>query len=361
MDLRRGQGHLEVIFAILQAGFSDFYCRQKSLTIALSVSLVCFLLFKVSMYHGFIYLMIAVLIKGVLGNITPIAWAGLADVSVNKDFRFNLALSICAIALGSWGPLYLNKFINDSSLYWLVVFLICVSVILSLIRTPEAEKNRELEDKMKDLDISHKIMVSFQLFSSLINKECHHIYKFLINPMFLLILLIYFLAEVSFYQILYREEIGIDGKCFQFLPLAFGLGYYLGTVILKFTRTTNKANIIIGVVASATCIIMLFIMSYMEIKKPWVNSCFYAIYSLGFALFIPSTFSALSQKTPIHEQGKIYGLVDSVDTIASITAFAIILPFKEVGCTLILFISMAIFILSAGSFYMLLKRREYEV
>lgn len=88
---------LQIIFAPLQAGFSDYYLRKRSLIISVVSTLLSVVLFKFALTYSFLLVIFAISIKGIMGNSMPIAWAGIADETRNNNFRFALALSICAI------------------------------------------------------------------------------------------------------------------------------------------------------------------------------------------------------------------------------------------------------------------------
>ena len=66
-------------------------------------------------------------------------------------------------------------------------------------------------------------------------------------------------------------------------------------------------------------------------------------------------FSSLSHKRSSHVQGKIYGLIDSTDTLAALFSFGIVLWLNEVNCTNVLLISSGVFLISGLLFYYLLK------
>src|SRR5579863_8000522 len=93
---------VSIIASPIQAGYSDFYCRKKSLIISLSCSLLSCILVFFSLKNTFsplLFLFIGIIIKAALGNTLPLSWAAIADTQ-NKNFRFSLALSTSAMAFG---------------------------------------------------------------------------------------------------------------------------------------------------------------------------------------------------------------------------------------------------------------------
>src|ERR1700722_12078767 len=81
---------LQIIFSPLQGGFSDYYLRRKSIIVSLSATLVSVLLLRISDSYGIVFLVSSIVLKGVLGNTLPIAWAGIADITSGKNVRFAL-------------------------------------------------------------------------------------------------------------------------------------------------------------------------------------------------------------------------------------------------------------------------------
>ncbi|HEY5235970.1 MAG TPA: hypothetical protein VIJ14_07320, partial [Rhabdochlamydiaceae bacterium] len=72
--LSMGMLLLQVVAAPIQAGFSDFYCRKKSLIFSLGFSLVSIILLfftKSTAILSAIFFILIVVIKGALGNTVP--------------------------------------------------------------------------------------------------------------------------------------------------------------------------------------------------------------------------------------------------------------------------------------------------
>ena len=86
---------LQILAAPVQAGFSDFYCRRKSLIVSLtftSLSLIILVLFKSNNLLTLFPLVLVAIINGVFGNTVPLAWAALADMQ-KTNLRFSLAMT----------------------------------------------------------------------------------------------------------------------------------------------------------------------------------------------------------------------------------------------------------------------------
>ena len=119
---------VQIVFSPIQAGYSDFYCRKKSIAISLSFSAIsllpAFLYFQHSISPLFLLFLMAI-IKGVAGNNLPLAWAGIADTQ-NSNIRLSLGFSTSAIALGYLALIFLRDLFSDKPLAVVIfVFLPC--------------------------------------------------------------------------------------------------------------------------------------------------------------------------------------------------------------------------------------------
>lgn len=343
----------QVIFATLQASFSDYYSRRKSLILSVIITLISLILLKFSKIYGGSFLIFALALKGIGGNTLPIARAGLADVTLTHNFRFVLALSICAIALGSWGPTYFASYIGGPALCNFVIAISGISLMLILLNEfDEKEAANKVVYGIADDNVKSKIVNNLYRFGKIVRTDFNTIYHdFLRKPIFVVALMAYFFAEVSFYQILFRLEVLANYFCFFNVPIELGIGYYVGTAILKFSTLKNKPNVVLGVVVSLVCIFLLLIFSFLKIEIKIINGILFGVYSLGFAIFIPSLFSSISNNRTPNVQGKIYGLIESADVFAEIAAFALVFSLKKISCTTVLLLSTSLFVLCAISFY----------
>jgi cell shape-determining protein MreD len=109
----------------------------------------------------------------------------------------------------------------------------------------------------------------------------------------------------------------IDG--FNDLSLSMLLGYFVGVLLLKFSKKTDLQMIKIGYILSICALVPILLLNFLFNMRILIVSCYF-IYSLAAAFLAPSLFSILSRERKPHEQGKIYGLIDSTDTIAFLIA-----------------------------------------
>lgn len=113
---------LQILAAPLQAGFSDFYCRRKSLIVSLaftSLSLIMLIFFKSKHLLTLFPLVLVVFMNGLFGNTIPLAWAALADIQ-KTNLRFSLALTTGAYSIG-YMILAISNLHIITNTFWLFV------------------------------------------------------------------------------------------------------------------------------------------------------------------------------------------------------------------------------------------------
>lgn len=335
---------LQIIFSPLQAGFSDFYLRKKSIIVSLSATLLSVILLKISTNYGIFFLVCAVILKGVLGNTLPIAWAGLAENTRGRNIRFALALSICFLAIGSWGSLLVLPYLAAELFFWLVVILLAIglgSAIYPFKDPEDAPKPHFLE--------------TISPIQMLVN-ECTGIYHISKKPLNFFTLLSFLFSEISFYQILFRVEVFNNYHCFIRVPLAIGIGYTVGTIALKFIKAKDRFVSLSGLALSITAILIVNILFSTGHENQFMFTTLFACYSFGYALFTPSLFSLITPREHAHLQGKIYGILESTDSLASLITFLIVFLTQRLTCNLVVAISTATILISAFFFYFVFKR-----
>lgn len=335
---------LQIIFSPLQAGFSDFYLRRKSIIISLSATLLSVILLKISMNYGVVFLVCAIILKGILGNTLPIAWASLADITRGKNIRFALALSICFLAIGSWGSLLFLPYLAAELFFWSVVVLLAIGLGSAIYPF----KDREDAPKPHFFETISPVQM-------LVN-ECTGIYHISKRPLNFFTLLSFLFSEISFYQILFRVEVFTNYHCFIRVPLAIGIGYTAGTVALKFIKAKDRFVSLSGLALSIVSILILNILFSISHENQFTFTTLFACYSFGYALFTPSLFSLITPREHPHLQGKIYGLLESTDSLASLITFLILFLTKRLTCNLVVATSTTTILISAFFFYFVFKR-----
>ncbi|MBS3905257.1 MAG: MFS transporter [Simkania sp.] len=331
---------LQIVFATVQAGLSDYYSRKKSILFGFVIILISLCFFVLSYWkYKLFFISLFIVFLGVGGNVMPMALAALGDLTHAKNFRFILSIAIAAIALGSFGPLHLDNYLSDSSAFILTVIIVSSACILCSLLPKKT---------------THSTSEKFS-----IKTECSTIYqKFLKNKTFLLALFGFFFVETSFYQIFLRDEAGTNHSFFRYIPIKFGIAYFIGTAALKYSRASDIKNVIRGFWISFISVGFLSILYFFGLVESWLVwiSMIGAMgYAYGYALFTPSLFSFVSKYHSSHDYGKIFGLIDSTDTLALISAFSIINFTKHISINSIYLLSTSIIIIAGVMFFMLNK------
>lgn len=334
----------QIIFSPIQAGFSDYYLRRKSLMFSLILSLFAVVIFISSNYLGSTALFIAIIIKGALGNTVPIAWAGISDITKGKNIRFALALSICALAVGSWGSLILAPLITVNAFFILtfILLIICLFLLILGFKDPKDSLTHNYLEKVS--------------FYKMISHEFIGIYRILKKPINFYIVIAFFFSEIAFYQILFRVEVFKNYHCFINIPLTIGIGYTLGTIWLKFLKSKDKVVSLMGLVFSFLSILMISLLFLFEIENKLIFNLLFVFYSFGYALFTPALYSLITLRDHPHLQGKIYGLLESTDSLASLITFLGVFLTASLACTSIMVLS-TIFLIFCSIFYKIIFKK----
>jgi hypothetical protein len=112
-------------------------------------------------------------------------------------------------------------------------------------------------------------------------------------------------------------DIDLQIKEFKGLTLSMILGYLVGVACLwMFSRKKDEEMIKLGYTISLISFIPIFTCAPFISNITTLSIVCYFFYAIGAAFLAPSLFSTLSRERNSHEQGKIYGLLDSADTLA---------------------------------------------
>ena len=126
---------LQIFAAPVQAGFSDFYCRKKSLIVSLvfsCLSLIILIFFKSRNLLSIVPLVFVVIVNGLLGNTIPLAWAALAD-SQKKNLRFSLALATGAYSLAYLLLAFSNLFVITNTVWLFIIMGVFSGVLITYL------------------------------------------------------------------------------------------------------------------------------------------------------------------------------------------------------------------------------------
>jgi MFS family permease len=335
---------IEMIASPIQAGFSDFYCRKKSLVVSLSFSLLSMIL--IFMYsstsgHSAWILLLVILAKAGLGNNLPLSWAAIADTHTTKNnFRFSLAFSTTAIAIAFLVLAGLNRLFSQPGSN---IVLICAFFFLTLF----CMKNfSDIRDRSKDpahwnpgsekRHLSHAFRLIWGEIGMIV-KELRH--RHLSGA-----LLAFLLWQISFYSV---NALDVDLKVKQFsnLTTTMMFGYLIGVGILRFFPTVQDIKMVrFGYYICVGSVIPFLILYYfIESTRTLLLICYF-FYNLGTAFMPASLFSILSKKKSFHEQGKIYGLIDSANTLAFLLSSIVAIVYNSFKINQIVIVSFSLIV-----------------
>ena len=323
---------VQIIASPIQAGYSDFYCRKKSLVVSLSFSAITLIpafFFFHNIFPSVLVLALMTVIKGGFGNTLPLSWAAIADTQT-KNIRFSFGLSTTAMALGYLALILLN---NLFKLKDLTIVLFFVFITLALLCVKQFLDIRA--DKRKDSD-------AYEI-PSLKNDVKELINNFLKRYRFRKGLKAFLLWEVSFYSI---HILDVDLKILKFkgLTLAMIFGYIVGVICLRFAKKEDYEIIKIGYKISIISILPIFVLfPFFRDVKLIMMPCYF-VYALGIAFLVPSLFAIMAKEMESHEQGKIYGLFDSTDTVAFLLSSIVSMLYNYLKLNPIYIVSFSFFI-----------------
>lgn len=296
---------LQVIFAPLQAGLSDFYCRKKSIIFCLIciTTSICIS----SLYNYRIDLLIlAALLFGIAGNLIPISRAGLLDlIFPNQNFRFYIGLSTVAIALGYCFSAILFRILPGFVILLLIIAALIIGIFIAYFYFIDIKDTQPSRHK-GEFSLSHEI-------DSLWN-------DFLKKPIFFLLFLTYFFLEVAFYEMFF-DYTATTPESFLSSVIVMCLGYIVGAFVIKTSIRSDERWVKRGLFCS---FLALALFTCIPIDRfLLLRLAFFVLFSAGYGLSIPCLFSLLSKQEAAHSQGRIYGLVDSFDAGALLIAYLI--------------------------------------
>lgn len=353
---------LQIIFSSLQSGFSDYYLRRKSIIISISATLISIFLLKFALYQYIWLLFFSVIIKGVAGNTLPIAWSGISDETKNKDIRFFLALSICALAVGSWSSLIAIPYLPSKLMYKMILAALIIGILVVIFCYFDSEDTPHNPDKsLKNKDILEQEKIKKMSFLRLLKKECFGIYRLGKKALNFLALNAFLFSEISFYQILFRVEALNTYQCFIRVPLAIGIGYTIGTIILKFIKAIDRVVSALGITISIIAILSANIFFLFGNTNQIIFTILFALYSFGYALFTPSLFSLIMVKEALHDRGKGYGLIESTDSLAALITFILVFKTKNISCVQSLNTSSILMLISVIIFIFVFKKDKNHI
>ncbi len=336
---------LQMVAAPIQAGFSDFYCRKKTLVASLSFSFLSLLiLYFTKSNSASIFLFILILFtKGGLGNTVPLTWGALAD-SQEKNLRFSLAISTAAYAIGYMilAVLNMNAIKNEFLQTWLLspesipTILFVLSIILCILYFRDI-RDRKLYNSNYNKSYTYLELIHSE-FKSLLKDLCRKSTKFG--------MLAYFLWATSQYSVLVL--LTDFQTTYTSTVIWMMCGYFTGVTVLGFCKNVSDETMIkTGYIITIIALFLFFVFLPFGNIKNLLSICYF-FYTMGNAFLSPSILSLFSKERGLENQGKGFGLIVSADDGGFLIASILVIFFRLINLDLVYMIvfSFVIFILS---------------
>jgi hypothetical protein len=348
---------LQILFAPLQAGFSD-YCRKASLIIALSCSFLSILpIFSVFYFCKsltaicFILIEIGLVLAACLGNVTPIAWSALADHK-QTNIRFSLALTTTAYAIGYMVLAFANKQIpvtsfNTPNPWNILIPVSLLGISITLVSMWYHDKKHPLRVYRKELG-----------FFAHIRSEHADFLKELRRPATFLGIFAYLFWASSQYGILVWL---VESQIYSSLVIIMMCGDFLGVIILYFSQKISDEKIIrLAFTVTVFSFLLFFTLISFTNNESILLAISYFLYTLANGILSPTILTLFSKERSIHEQGKGFGLIVSADTAGYLIGIFSARAFYQfnVGVKYMMLFSLVIFLISWPFYFEYEKRRK---
>lgn len=330
-----GFGILQIIFAPLQSATSDIYGRKRSLIISLFFSLVSLALiyFFKQNANFLLFLIFSTLSKGIMGNTLPMSLALIADTR-HKNYRL-----LFACATGAYALAYLLlasadfngiSFLENKINFYLILSFIAAIVVCVLLLNNQ--KNNRL-----NIDENLSLLRVLKTERRLLVEDVKH------TPT-RRGLTAFYLWETSLYVILLSQ---VDFHINKVTHIAESMmyGYLLGVVLLIFSYRLRDSTVIkIGYYTSFLSFIPYFVFfKIVEDQTLLLRTCYF-FHALGNAFLSPAFLSMLAKELKARKQGRMYGLVDSVDTISYVCGAIVLFIFSMLKLDLVYLVSFSFII-----------------
>ncbi|MCH9634045.1 MAG: hypothetical protein S4CHLAM7_07830 [Chlamydiae bacterium] len=342
---------VSILASPIQAGFSDYLGRKKSLIISISVTLICLfilLFINSSSLPLFTILATIALLKGLFGNTIPIAWGAIGDID-RKNERFFFAISEAAYAIGFLLILLFNLVLSSNSLIFILILAFVVQIYFCVkyfIDPKDFDKNKYEGEEDKNLD-NKKNREKEEHFIKHLAREPKLIFQDLKKRTLRLICLSFIFLEISLYiiLILYTDFPGLN----SLVPILMMAGYLLGSGMMKFCKKiSNKDMIRFGFILSVFPLLIYVILYLIFKDNTYILISSYFIHSIGNAILSPTILAEIGTGLKPHQKGKRYGLLDSSDAIALLAASLLIIEYQKYHITIIYMVIFSLLMITSG-------------
>ncbi|NGX32589.1 MAG: hypothetical protein K1060chlam4_00638 [Candidatus Anoxychlamydiales bacterium] len=356
--------------AIPQAGFSDVFGRKKHLLIACSGVLLSVLCLSIvylvkknnlnqsSIMQSFLVILPICFLLGATGNAIPIARAAIADLKIH-DFRTAMGWATTIIGFG-WITAVILGFILPPLGILISVILLQLTIIF-LIKNYFQDTEDNTIKKYSKKPFFNVITSSYGWFGS----------------MFLAAggasaIFAYLFAETTFYQIYSLNEVSGANLTTKVVGILMAIGYAFGVIMQWIIYFSDKKGIKYGIAISLIMLINILIFKnfieynvsvFFTKNSHIIEGVLDFLFAFGFGFSIPALFSLMSKRLEIHHFGKLFGVIDSIDTLALGLSFFILFLGNQLNfINRNIYIFSLLFFLISCIFYLVFIRKftSYE-
>lgn len=297
--------------------------------------------------RGLFLVPLAILGKAALGNTLGLSWAAIADIR-HRQFRIAFAISIAAIASAYLMIITLHDQLGSYYSNAAIMGALFLSAYLAF------REFRDARDR-----VPHEFDAGTILQK--LKEEVRRIFTDLLgHGRVRLALLTFFLWEYSFY-IIFMSDVELSIAPFNHVSLAYIIGTYVGVALLRYTKLSDEELISCGLVGSLMAEVPMAMSLLSTGYTNVLSITCYGIYAAASAVMVPCIFSIITKERQPHETGKVYGLMDSTDSIAILFAISSLYLYKLLGAPGVpgLYLVYASLLIFAMSLYPYYKFRTY--
>jgi predicted MFS family arabinose efflux permease len=299
---------LQTIFATVTGKISDKHCRKKTLlaTVFLSIFTLIFLKFN--------YLILAAIFDGIFCNITPVARTAFIDVNYThgESKRPFVAFSYVIQSL-PWiviPTIQILLFKEDNTLNMLPISIaswIIVSIFALIFFKDTRDKDNQ-SDNFSTLTALKKIV--------------QHRIK-------IKVIISFILMAICYHTIQYYLDDHYSSDQLSKAYLLLGIGIFLGNLIHLFVKFETSLKNISLVYLFCFLIFLFGWISSLFFKQSYLsNFSYYLPFTFAGSFALPLVYDAFTLNTSIHEDGFLFGVLESALNFAEalgpeITGFSI--------------------------------------
>lgn len=318
---------LQIVFSSFFGYISDRNYRKAILVLSLVTSLFSIIFLQ---YHLF---WITVIINGVFCNVTPIARAAYCNchpLTNRTKLMTNtfLAQSLPWIVVLCWDYVIIDKYLFDISI---AVSLSAFAGVLFLFNEP-----------------SNKILQSS-------SKELKNLKTKYATSTFIKLSIAFVLLEISYQIMPYFNEAHFNIDNLQKSYLFLGIGVTIGCLFHKFIKVSNHQKIMNYIILGGCTLFFLeFLATYFTDKQYFIPLNIYLLFAFLGGLYWPLIYAIFAEKAKMHEEGLIFGSLESLQSIAEIFPPFIFIWYQQEKLGYFPF-----FILLGTAFFLTFKRKFF--